>query len=42
MNDLYSIITGLTMNAYSIAGFIFLISIPARMLIRALFGKNPL
>ena len=42
MNDLYSIITGLVMNAYSIAGFMFLICIPARMVIRAFLGKNPL
>lgn len=42
MNDLYSIITGLTMNAYSVAGFLFLISVPARMIIRAFRGKNPL
>ena len=30
------------MNAYSIAAFIFVIAIPARMLIKALNGKNPL
>ena len=42
MNDLYSIITGLSMNAYSIVCFLLLISIPARMIIRAFRGKNPL
>lgn len=42
MNDLYSVITGLLMHAYSMAGFIVIISIPARMLFKALHGRNPL
>lgn len=42
MNDLYSVITGLLMNAYEVAAFIVIISIPAVMLFRALRGHTPL
>lgn len=42
MNDLYSVVTGILMHAYSLASFICVISIPARMLIRAFHGRNPL
>ena len=42
MNDIFSVITGLAMHAYSIAGFLCIVSIPALMLIRAFYGKSPL
>lgn len=42
MNDMFSVITGMATNAYVIAGFICLISIPGRMVIRALHGKSPI
>lgn len=42
MNDIFSTITGMATNAYIIAGFIALISIPGRMIFRALHGRAPL
>lgn len=42
VNDIYSVITGLAMHAYSVAGFLCIVSIPASMLIRAFYGKSPL
>ncbi len=42
MNDLFSTITGLSMNAYEIAAVLCIISIPARIIFRALHGKAPI
>lgn len=42
MNDMFSVITGMAINAYVIACFTRLISIPGRMIIRALHGKSPI
>lgn len=42
MNDVFSVITGLSMNAYEIAAFVVIISIPARMILRALRAKSPI
>lgn len=42
MNDVYTVLTGLMMHAYEIAAFAFLITIPGRMLIRALHGRSPI
>lgn len=42
MNDIFSTITGLSMHAYTVAIFITVVSIPARMIFRALHGKAPI
>ena len=42
MNDIYSCLTGMATHAYVIAGFLALITIPGRMIMRALHGKSPI
>lgn len=39
MNDVFSIITGLSIHAYIVAAWIFMLSLPARMLFNGLRGK---
>lgn len=40
--DLYSLITGLLMHAYEVSFWLFIVGLPAKMLIRALRGKSPI
>lgn len=42
MNDVYSVLTGLAMHAYEVAAFLLVITIPGRMLIRALHSRSPI
>ena len=42
MNDLYSIITGMIMHAYTLVVWSAIILVPAGMLFRAFFGKRPI
>ena len=42
MNDVFSTLTGLMMHAYEIATFMVLISIPGRMILRALHARSPI
>lgn len=42
MNTIYSVITGLAMNAYEIGAFLCLLAIPASLLFRAFEGKHPI
>ncbi len=39
MNDLFSTINGLTTHAYIVAAWIFLLGLPARMMLSGLKGK---
>ena len=42
MNDIYSVITGLSLNAYEIAVVLALISLVGRLIFRGLNGKSPI
>ena len=42
MNSIFSVITGLAMNAYVIGAFLRLIQLVGDMLFRAFEGKRPL
>ena len=42
MNDLYSIITGMIMHAYTLVVWTSIILIPAKLLFNAFFGKRPI
>lgn len=42
MNNVFTVLTGLSMNAYEIGAFLNIISIPAIMILRALNKKSPI